>query len=459
MLRPPLCVFIAHRTGSPEFMMAEAAVRECKRRGFRVQPIFINNESVPFSTNVSEKVFRELERSKIALVLLSKDKKISGIFSGVPSLAVVFEWGYLSSVIGEDRHDAIQILKPGRVLRGRNLPEIKTVEMPKDLKTFTEWLESYLRNQRKLKAVGNLFENIRKETFVQAGDIGSVKMTEEDLMIFFRDEMSSMEDVNEIIIYIYERIFFDVYFDDKNFWRNVIRDLLERAADETSKALLMALQLVLQYTSGSWRQKKVENLTKNDKTNLFNSYVELCSLENQIEFKNIDPIFAIVIKNYIGLFLSRPEIADFLGDDRTLAAFEHFREAEEISSVFEVGPIRFWQGFIHANIASLLMSGNNSSEIPEYRSYLNWSLVAARDARRNWLEAEMPMPHFLRDIFQTEYFSALQRLSSIYDGDGGIFKQSYDNEFGAWKESSQASRFKRVRDLFENSLQKFNDLK
>ncbi|PYE30670.1 hypothetical protein C8J37_11645 [Rhizobium sp. PP-WC-1G-195] len=447
MLRPPLRIFLAHRDGSPEFQHAVAAIEHCRKVGFRVEAAFINKASLPFSTSIPVHVYRELDRSQAALVLLSPDKRISRFWKKLPALAVVFEWGYLSSVIAGNRLDGIQVLRTRGVQTGKINSEVNTVEMPSDLSEFAGWLEKYLREKHSMVASGNLFGRKRSRLTIASGDLGEPSMSDAELMRFFADEIASISDDGERILYIYERVFFDVYFEDKQFWREQIASLSDTHPSGIYHMLLTALDSILYYTSGPWRDKKDANLTIADRTEIYVKYKKLQQAKAELDLGRIDCIFSIVIHNYLGLFESRAKIGEMLGPARVGNAFTNFMAAAAIARNFESGEVKLWQGFISANIATMLYE--NPDSIDDHQIELNSALEVAANMRRAWLNPDINLPYFLRDIFRTEYFLSLSKLSKQYDGDGGQFSEVFGEEFGTWEKSAQASRFVRVKKLFE----------
>ncbi|MCY1665848.1 TIR domain-containing protein [Rhizobium sp. SL86] len=429
MLRPPLKIFIAHRHKSPAALRIVKAVRALQAQGYRIEPILVAD--LEHTTNVSRHTLSNMRRADLAIVVYSPDDRLPSVEGkGLPSPAVIFEFGFLTAILEGRGNDPIQVLAQADMILPLYQRELNSVQIPDSHRKCVTWLQKFL-NTRHVKASSKPLCDQRYLFALGKGDLGRTAMSEGELLEFFGNEIEDMSSADEKILYVGERIFLEAYLKNPEFWRKQIYEIRRYDLSDFQESIVQCIEIILHYTSGAWRDLD-HKLSDFDKRILFNNFNKFSYIVREIEGE-LNPILLIVFLNYLGLYASRNELSELIGSDGPGIALNYFFRALELIEGRNFSPMKLWEGFISHNISRF-----PSQDVVGKRFRPSEALVAARDARKTWTNNELDLPYFLREMFQIEYMAALDNLATQIPSP--LYQAELRLERERWLQTSQAGR-------------------
>jgi len=440
MLRPPLEIFVAHRDKSASFKRIKKAITAAQLSGYRINPLYINDETLKQKNNVPRFVFDTLNKSGAAIVLLTPDHRMAKESQkSLPSQSVTFEYGFLSAVFGDKRDDLIRVLGPKQVLPPRYRPDIKPIQVPTDA-AAKEWVENFLHTLGVPRESDVIFD-LNYKMGINDGDLGSHRFTENSLALFFGEELASLRKASEKLLYIFERAFTDVYFEDKSFWPEQVEKLKVLSDTSLLEAPISAIEAILHYTSGPWQLKRSfgDPILDEDKASLEQAFYKLKTASINMSEHPFNPILTMIVQNYLGLYELRAPLASA----DPVQAYKHFAAAKVIADKHERQGVNLWRGFIDFNFARCIIQARPhlaANQILPLREVLR----TAVGHRETWTKTDVSLPHFLSDILFTEYLSAYKLLAENHENP--LYADKFKVEKENWAASPQGRRFARANE-------------
>lgn len=446
MLKPPVQIFVAYgHNHNLRDLVSATLSRLAEQLGFRIIVKVVTDSIVRTGTGaIGSEVHKTLRAVDAAIILLTSDDyaisrgefekiRVSSANVGLdaselikrmerrPRQNVVYEIGYLDASIGQERYyviadeDILAFANLGDVFRTKNFEE-----------NIEPLLKEFLTDRLKLKKEKTpLFDSNRQidySDFIEELE----NLDDAEILDDFELEFSELQNDEDKILYIYERIVFDSYFQNSAWWRRQSSKIKSR--ERNYRLLVSGLNLVQEYIA-SWRPPE-----KKDYSNIKLIANELEKLVSEMESLGVAPIVRIVLYDYLGLALDKcarrsldlKKNSEAISDwQRSVAALE---KVIVLANEFEDEQLPLWRGYASYNKARVLRQ-LSECEPTQGTQWMSAFQEAIR-FRQKWTQTPIFLPNMVKIGLFTEYLHAkATRIEMRLPDESGDFAVS--NEFVA----------------------------
>lgn len=472
MLKPPVQIFVAYGHNHLLRDLVQATLSQlASEYDLRIVVKVVTDSIVRTGTGaVGSEVHKTLRAVDAAIVLLTADDyaiskaefdKIKNASSDLRLNAdelisrmerrarqnVVYEIGYLNAKIGQERYYVIS--DDGISLFANLGDQFRTKSFEENIEPLLkEFLLDRLKLKREESPLFNKYRVLDYSDFVEELE----NLDDFEILDDFSFEFSELNNNEDRILYIYERIVFDSYFQNSLWWRKLISQIKTR--DENLKSILKGLSLVQEYIS-SWRPPE-----KKDYAVIRQIARDLVVVASEVEAIGVAPIVSIVLFDYLGLALDKcakrsvelGNFSDALKEwSQSVSALD---KVIQLATEYEDDELPLWRGFAAFNKARVLR------QMADYDSALNeeW-MVAFQEAiryRQKWTQTSVFLPNMVKVGLYTEYLHAkATRIDMRGAHETGDFALTEDaiqearREFESWLAGPDQNRVRLARNVIE----------
>lgn len=360
---------------------------------------------------------------------------------------VVYEIGYLNAKIGQERY---YVIADDGITAFANLGDVfRTKSFEGNIEPL---LKEFLTDRLKLKLEQRpLYQTSREiEYFDFIEELEN--LDDSEILDDFENEFSELLNDDDRILYIYERIVFDSYFQDSIWWRKQISKIKRKSKEH--RLLVSGLNLVQEYIA-SWRPPE-----KKDYSNIRLVATELKAKITEIEAIGVAPIARIVLYDYLGLALDKcarrsieiGNINDAITDWRL--AISALDATLTLAAEFEDEQLPLWRGYAAYNKARVLrqLSDHDNSVGAEWMA----TFQEAIRFRHKWTQTPVFLPNMVKVGLFTEYLHAkATRIEMRQPGEIGDFAISDEfvtearKEFEEWLAGPDQNRVRLARNVID----------
>lgn len=472
LLKPPVQIFVAYgHNHKLRDLVSETLTRLAEQLGFRIIVKVVTDSLVRTGTGaVGSEVHKTLRAVDAAIILLTSDDyaisksefdRIKDFSANVGLNAeelikrmerrarqnVVYEIGYLNAKIGQERY---YIIADEGITPFANLGDVfRTKSFEDNVKNL---LNEFLVERLSLKReVSPLYDNDRQidySDFIEELE----NLDDEEILSDFEFEFSELINDDDRILYIYERIVFDSYFQNSTWWRKQISKIKSR--DKLRRTLITGLNLVQEYMA-SWRPPE-----KKDYSNIRLIVTELTEKILEIEDIGAAPIVRIVLYDYLGLALDKCARRSIETNNIPEAIADWRRSAEALDKVltlaneFEDEQLPLWRGYAAYNKARVLRRISDYDTAEQF----DW-MGAFQEAirfRQKWTQTPVFLPNMIKIGLFTEYLHAkATRIEMRLPDEKGDFAVSDEFvkeaklEFDEWLAGPDQNRVRLARNVID----------
>lgn len=360
---------------------------------------------------------------------------------------VIYEIGYLNAKIGPGR---CYILTDDGVTPPSNTVDAFRTKISSI--NLAETLEEFLFGKLGLIRDDNpLLDRARR---IEYGNLVEELENLDDVEILndFDVEFSELGNDDDRLVYIYERIVFDSYFQQPGWWRKLISRIQSRG--KPYRDLVLGLNLVQDYIA-NWRPPE-----RTDFSTINLVVDELRSLLSRIEAYGVAPIVGIVLNDYLGLALdkrARQLIEQKNSQEAVVAWTEAVAALDrviDLADEFEAEDLPLWRGYALYNKARVLR------QISDHDAVLGdgWMLVfqKALRCRYKWTQTPVFLPNMVKMGLFAEYLHAtVTRILVRRPDEAGEyaitdeFVMQAKSEFDAWLAGPDQNRVRLARNVID----------
>lgn len=405
-------------------------IEELAESGHRVRAMVINRTTLlRIDDNIWEAVKRMLSEIEGAFIFMTPDdyaisvKDMNTIIEENRGLRanelkerlkyrarqnVIFELGYAAATVGENRY---RIFCPGEL----------DMEIPSDINNKFRVTDLSFEN------VGTVIEDFVLHNLKNPRRPSSLRDTDyrmnysnlcddpDRAIDEFEKEYAELDSVDDQLIYVFERIVFDVYFQKKGWWMTRIASI--EAQDTLQRASLDILFGVSDYHS-SWILAPDRSNSIQD-TSIIN--IAISRLERGlriIDSYDVNPIVKIVGLDYLGLAYQKLGRDVAYGRDRRITFYEQsemaFEESELLAKEYDDRCLQLWVGYVLYNRARTI---NERQELQEEVQSHEWRRLfdLAISTRKSWRNCPYTLPLIVREGLESEYHHAV--AERVWRGD------------------------------------------
>lgn len=472
MLKPPVQIFVAYgHNHLLRDLVSATLLKLAGELGFRVMVKVVTDSIVRTGTGaIGSEVHKALRDVDAAIILLTSDdyaisreefEKIressTNVGLGASELIrrmerrarqnVVYEIGYLNAKIGQERYyiiadeDISAVSNLGDVFRTKNFE--KNIEP-----LLKEFLSTRLKLKQEQKTLFDSARSIDYSDFIEELE----NLDDTEILDDFEFEFSKLQNDEDRILYIYERIVFDSYFQNSVWWKKQISKI--KSHDRNHKLLISGLNLVQEYMA-SWMPPE-----KMDYSNIRLIANELQKLIFDVKSLGVAPIVKIVLYDYLGLSLDKcarrslqlKKNAEAISVwQQSVAALE---KVIELANEFEDEQLPLWRGYASYNKARVL---RQLSELePTHGSQWMSAFQEAIRFRQKWTQTPVFLPNMVKMGLVTEYLHAkATRIQVRLDNESGDFAISDEfiaqakKEFEEWLAGPDQNRVRLARNVID----------
>lgn len=223
----------------------------------------------------------------------------------------------------------------------------------------------------------------------------------------FDIEYKSLDSTDDKLLYLFERIVFDSYFQKRDWWIRKINSLstIDRLQNLSRDILLAISDYMDAWKPSSNVRENIEDFNK-----IFNAKERLDDALNEISFLEVNPIVLMVGYDFLGLACNKlAQIKEF----ETKRQIGYLLESEkalkltiELAENHDDKILPLWKGFSLFNLARTIdeivkrEGGDNSTE---------WRKIFHRaiETRDFWRRCHYSLPIEVREGLETEYQHAI----------------------------------------------------
>jgi hypothetical protein len=472
MLKPPVQVFVAYgHNHNLRDLVSNTLSALADELDFRIIVKVVTDSIVRTGTGaIGSEVHKTLRSVDAAIILLTSDdyaisrgefEKIKESSANVGLDAselikrmerrarqnVVYEIGYLNAKIGQERYyviadeDISAFANLGDVFRTKNFEgNIEPL--------LREFLSDRLNLKKEKRPLFDPGRQIDYSDFVEELE----NLDDSEILHDFEFEFSEMQNDEDRILYIYERIVFDSYFQNPAWWKKQISKI--KSPDKSLKLLISGLNLVQDYIA-SWRPPE-----KTDYFNIRSIANELEKLTSRPEFLEMAPIVRIVLYDYLGLALDKCARRS-LQSKNNLEAIREWQQSVaaleivlDLANEFEDEQLPLWRGYASYNKARVLRQLTECEPTLETQ-WMNAFQEAIR-FRQKWTQTPTFLPNMVKLGLYTEYLHAkATRIEVRLDNEIGDFAVSDEfiadakEEFEEWLAGPDQNRVRLARNVID----------
>jgi len=470
MLKPKkkIAIVYGHKREILDFIRDK--ILEYGSQGYRVQPIILTSKELRIKKGLIYQTFTELFQDiDAAIVFMTNDdvgiskKELETItnsgltpevvshLKGRARQNVIFELGYIAARVGEGNYrvfadESVEIPSDiqGKYLE-RNFEQSNIAEITKEL------IEENLQIQKRSLPI---------EDDTYRLDYSDLQQNKDSMLELFEHEYSQFEDDGDKLIYLFERIVFDSYYQRPEWWQEKFKTLSSvNPKVSFGKNLLEEITRYMR----SWMPPETKNYNM-----IYSCAGKLRDLLNEIEkYKPINPVVKIVSYNYLGLACHKMGKLNKLEKDKRLEYLNWSKEALEttidIANTFDDPLLPLWQGYATFNLARTLNEIDNLE--PNKNMKILWREVFATaiDIREGWTRQPYYLPVEIEEGLSTEYLHAKAeriRRAKIDDQNNLIevfpyevdekFIDEAEQEYQKWEKDPKQIRVRLAKNLHES---------
>ena len=435
MLKPKKKIVIVYGHDSKLLKLSEETIRSIASEGYRVKSEILNEESL---LRENDSIFEALKQkfSKIdaAFIFMTSDdvalslKEANEVLEKNQNLNasefrnrlkmrsrqnVVYELGYVTAKVGENHY---RIFCPSEIEIPSDIQGKFTVRdlSPKNVrKIIRDFVKHNLNCKKK---VSSLKDNAYKITYSNLCNVTDKSLDE------FDKEYQELDSPDDQIVYLFERIVFDSYFQKPSWWLSKINSI--EAKTELQRISIKLLNSVFDYMS-AWRPSPQKSENVQDINRIFTAKENFEKGLKKLEGVSVNPIIKIVALDYLGLAynkLGRNE--DFNKGERKIffeKSVESLFKTAELSNLHDDPNLPLWEGFSLFNLAQSIQE--KSQLLGDHKNN-QWREIfhKAIDVRDQWRRCHYQLPIEILEGIETEYHhSVSDRILRIEtDSDGNI---------------------------------------
>lgn len=416
-------------------------ISEYEKKGYRVRCELLGSKDLRKGSSIFEEFKEKFDSLDSAIIFMTKDdvgiseKALSDILSIKLSAEelksrlnhrarqnVVFELGYVVAKVGKGNY--------------RIFAE-KDIEIPSDIQG--KYLERDLSNDNIEKIIKELIEEnlglsqrpfpIEDENYRL--DYSNLAILSEDPLKSFDDEYKKLDDDGDKLIFLFERIVFDSYFQKPEWWQIKFKSLSVDGNDKKKiKYGCSLLEEIDRYMS-AWRPPETR-----DYDMISIAADKLYELLEQInDYEPINPIFKIVAYDYLGLASHKIGTYNNLDEFERVKYLERscmaFEKTVSLADRFDDPILPLWRGYASFNLARTFDDLNKIHKKEELED--KWKRIFAESiyTRKKWTNLDKIsssyrlFPIEIKEGLVTEYHHAkAERIKRARSEEGKLIEKS-----------------------------------
>jgi predicted nucleotide-binding protein len=413
MLKTKKKIAIVYGHNSEKLNTTIEFINNYQNNGYRIKPVVVTSRQLRTEGNFVFKTFIDTFRNiDAAIVFMTADdkgisnKKIQEYsFKTSKELQekllprarqnVIFELGFIIAKVGEGNY---------RIFADDE------IEIPSDIQG--KYLEYDLSAKNIELIVKEMVEEnlkIHKEEFPIINrnyklNYAELPNSKENTIKLFKEEYEQLDDDGDRIVYLFERIVFDTYFQSPDWWQEKYRSL-------TSKNENISLCKKLLEEISRYMNSYLSN-NKHDYNSLYTCFTNFNYLLSTIP-DHLNPIIKMISLNYFGLTCLKLGTYSAIENPKEMLikAADAFTNATILAEEHDDPLLPLWSGFILFNQArnykSLCLLDSS------LKTNYNWRKVfsEAIDKRKIWTKNPYQLPTVIQEGLSTEYiYAKLERI-------------------------------------------------
>jgi hypothetical protein len=337
---------------------------------------------------ISKKEWNKIKGSKLSAGDLIKR------MSKRPRQNVVFELGFIVARVGGGNY---------RIFAKRNIEipsdiQGKYIESDVSTANIAAIIKEFIEQNLNLEKRPNPIDDINYHL-----DYSNLTIDHEDFLTSFDSEYAELDRDDDKLVYLFERIVFDSYFQKPEWWQEKYKSL-----SEDDKKIVYGKKLLDEVT------KYMRSWMPPERTDFNAIYTCAKNLENLLsEIKNyepINPIIKIVAFDYLGLAFHKLGIRNQQDKSKKVEYYEKAKsalnECKKLANKFDDPHLPLWLGYASFNLAR---SFNELSKMePQKYSTFKWKEMfdEAIRFRSNLKNTRYKLPVEIKEGLDTEYLHA-----------------------------------------------------
>lgn len=443
MLKPKKNIGVVYGHDSNLLNIAKQKINQLSDEGYRVKPVILNDETLRRENDMIFNAFKEkFENIDAAIIfmtpddlaisvrecnnLLKKNQELTAEeFKNRLSLRsrqnVIYELGYVAAVVGENNYrifcpDGIEI--PSDILgkyTERNLENVNVENIIEDFIVHNlscSKVSSYLSYQDYITDYSHLCKN------------QNMALNE------FDQEYNELDSTDDKLVYLFERIVFDSYFQNPNWWLSKINGI--SVSNDLQKLTLSILRGVSDYMS-AWKPSPDKKENIQDINRIFHSKEILARSLEEISLTEVNPVVLMVGFDYLGLAYNKLgreksfDVADRITHlENSIAAL---KTVAKFAENHDDKQLPLWKGFSLFNLARSI---HDKSVLEKDTHSYEWreTFFTAIETRDVWRRCHYVLPIEVREGIETEYQHAIaDRILRIEFDENGNSKEKMPYRF------------------------------
>lgn len=410
--RPRIFIAYGHDEGLKKRIIgALEAIR--REKNFRFSIEVVSDASIRTGAGaVSEEVHSALSQASAAIILLTADdvglsqKKVDEIkrhyngaelaerFEKRARQNVIFELGFLRKQVGKER---MYVIADDGIQMPSNIGDVYRSDPSKSdlMNILTEFLVDRLRLRPEPLVLQDSNASLDYSLLFQSG----YNLDDQEMLNLFELQFRQFENEEEKLVFLYERIVFDSYFQKPEWWTRLFREISPKSDLESNAHT--GLRLVSEYMA-KWRPPE-----KKDWEAIDAIADDLQTLTDYFSSKNIRPIVGMVLFDYLGLSLHKRAIMyreRGVGDAHLtlVKASQALKTVLDLSKDFEDDGLPLWRGYAGFNYARTLRELNKIDPANYPDEIWQKAFTSADRDREKWRDSPIFLPARIRDGLTTE---------------------------------------------------------
>jgi len=427
MLKPKINIGIVYGHDSDLLNLAEEKIISMSKDGYRVKPAIINQDTLRRENgNIFKAIVEKFSDIDAAIIFMTPDdlaisvKDCESMLTANKSLLaqefknrlflrsrqnVIYELGYVTGIVGEKKY---RIFCPANIEIPSDI-QGKYTERDLSHSNVTEVIEDFI--------VNNLSCFKRKSTLRDSAyvtDYSNVINDPTNSLDEFAVEFNALDSDDDKIFYLFERIVFNSYFDQPEWWYKRILEI--SSTNALQKNCIEILSGVLSYM-GAWRPSPKKDEDVKDLNRIYNVKEKIKHNVNAIIGSDINPVILMVAYDYLGLSynkLGRDE--EFPIEKRLefiINSEKFLKKTIEVATVYDDPKLPLWKGFAQFNLARTI---HEKHKLEKSGDSVEWRRIfhEAIETRELWRTYHEILPNEVREGIDTEYHHAIaERLIRV----------------------------------------------
>jgi len=418
MLKPKKKIAIVYGHKPEILNFIKDKIRDYDRQGYRVKPVILSAKELRTKKGFIYQTLTELFRGiDAAIVFMTSDdkgksnKEIKSLIQSDISVSpkeflsqlnerarqnVIFELGYIAALIGEGNYrvfadESIEIPSDiqGKYLE-RNFEFTNIAEVTKEL------IEVNLGVKKRLSSIEDVSYHLDYSDLQQK--------SYDNLLDFFEYEYSELDEEGDKIIYLFERIVFDSYYQRPEWWQEKYKTISSSCPKiNFAKNLLEEITRYMRL----WLPPEKKEY----------SMIYLCAdklqllLNNIQKFEPLNPIIKIVSYNYLGLAYNKIGSSQKIDDENKRLNYlecskKAFNNTIELAIIFDDPLLPLWQGYSTFNLARTINEIDRIKHKKDLEELWRETFALAIEVRDGWTKTPYNLPVEIEEGLSTEYLYA-----------------------------------------------------